>query len=1099
MEIFYTEITQDLTEKLLALAQEEMAKKRKVFYIVPSSMSFEKEKEILERLNNGADAAVFDLLVTRFKQLPYYFVKNDAVSQKVELSQAGLSMLFRKVLKSFSKEEIPLYFGLQNSAGFFDLLVNLRKELQEGNLSADDLPDSDKNRELKLILNRFEAELSTDFANYSEFGDFTERIEAGEFDEALRDVVCIIDGYTRFSAMEEKFIAAIHSRVRRLIIGTFADAVPAGVNQEDSVYANALQMMADFTAKYGAVRQKVETKVVNSVYSKLTDLIKADHTFVMSDRQLVIADEEAEQFSIWEAENQTVEIERVAKEIRQKIAEGASFKDFTVLVGNPELYEIPVKEIFELYEIPYFYAQEEKMSHHPLIVFMESLAAVKLNNYRTDDVLNLVKCKLYGPLESGQEVLDYFEYYVQQNKIQGRKKFEEPFEEKEYLHYAEVEQFRQELFGERSALQEFLSSNNLILGKTWLSKFQAFFENGQIMEHLNGLYRDSEAEKDHISADKHEQVWNLLLSALTEFQAVFEQQKLRVNDFLDIILAGLRNANYRQIPANVDVVNVKDYELVEPRTNRFVYAIGLSQTNFPRSKVNSTLLSDEERLEINQATQDDQFIEPLNLVNYQKATFNSLSLVNAATEKLVLSMPQIVENVQDDISPVIQLFLTHAESGIKQNISSYDLDKKLENIGNARSVISSIGKIERELHEISVSADRKVFWSSIFRLLTKNDENFRQILLSLDKDIATVNLSPDTVNQVYNGQIYASVSAFERFYNCEFQYFVENTLGLEVFEDIDINSKVVGNFFHEVFEKLLKVENLNSDNFDDFLKEIIATVNQDYQRYFKRDATARFTWENLEEIISQTAVMLKRNVASTALQTKMTESSFGLPKSELGEFVIDDIHLRGRIDRIDATAAGRLGAIDYKSSSHQFKLQDAYDGLSLQFLTYLDVLQHAFADHKLWGALYLQFQNNPVNLSSVNQVYELGLQLDKAMEYQGLLLADSLDEIGQIDGIRVNKKNVYQASEFANLLRLNEWHYKQAGQWLRQGEVKINPVMKRSEGIDRTGNVQGCRYCPLKSICRFEANVHMRDYTREIGIKSPAEIMAELGEKVEND
>ena len=50
MEILYTEITQDLTEGLLEIALEELEKNRKVYYIVPSSMSFEKEKEILERL-----------------------------------------------------------------------------------------------------------------------------------------------------------------------------------------------------------------------------------------------------------------------------------------------------------------------------------------------------------------------------------------------------------------------------------------------------------------------------------------------------------------------------------------------------------------------------------------------------------------------------------------------------------------------------------------------------------------------------------------------------------------------------------------------------------------------------------------------------------------------------------------------------------------------------------------------------------------------------------------------------------------------------------------------------------------------------------------
>lgn len=82
MEIIYTEITQDITQFLLERAQQALKEEKKVYYIVPSSISFEKEKEILERISSGADTAVFDLLVTRFKQLPYYFDRKEKIQMK---------------------------------------------------------------------------------------------------------------------------------------------------------------------------------------------------------------------------------------------------------------------------------------------------------------------------------------------------------------------------------------------------------------------------------------------------------------------------------------------------------------------------------------------------------------------------------------------------------------------------------------------------------------------------------------------------------------------------------------------------------------------------------------------------------------------------------------------------------------------------------------------------------------------------------------------------------------------------------------------------------------------------------------------------------
>ena len=456
-------------------------------------------------------------------------------------------------------------------------------------------------------------------------------------------------------------------------------------------------------------------------------------------------------------------------------------------------------------------------------------------------------------------------------------------------------------------------------------------------------------------------------------------------------------------------------------------------------------------------------------------------------------MPQIMANEQGEFSPVFQLFLKNADEKILQKIQGVNLFESLEHIGNSRSVIAMIGQIERELVESEeTSEDKRVFWSSIFRILVKSNADFQKILLDLAKDIDTVNLAPDTLEQIYGDKIYTSVSSFERFYNCEYQYFLENTLSLETFENIDINSKIVGNFFHEVFEKVMKETDLSAENFDEKLTLVLQEVDKNYSRYFTQDATARFTWSNLEEIVRQTATVLKATVSTDELKTLLTESSFGLPKSELGNFSVDDIYLRGRIDRLDQLSTDYLGAIDYKSSAHSFKLQEAYDGLSLQFMTYLDVIKQAFPNQKIWGALYLQFKNQPINLSEINQLSEIANILKESMRYDGLVLEDAAEQIKGIENIALKKTNIYNEEEFEQLLKLNEEHYRAAGQRLKKGKIAINPIMKRSEGIDQSGNVRGCRYCPLKSICRFEANIHMNEHSREIGQKSQAEILAEL-------
>ena len=1100
MEIIYTEITQDLTQFLLERAQQALKEEKKVYYIVPSSMSFEKEKEILERISLGADTAVFDLLVTRFKQLPYYFDRKEKnTNEKVELSQSGLSMLFRKVLKSFTKKELPLYHSLQTSPSFLEMLVNLRAELVTANLTYEDLPESPKNAELSAILGRFEDELNLSYANFSEFQDFIQSINEGKFNQVLHNAVIIIDGYTRFTAEEESFISALHSAGSEIIIGTYARSSDYKLTDFSlSIYTNALEMIQRFRNKFSAQISSVSNTKPDKVYDKLTRLIELETNFLQKRENIELETKDKAHFEIWESENQMAEIEAVAKDISQKIAQGALFKDFTVLVGDVGAYAIPVQEIFDLYEIPFFYAQEEAMSQHPLIIFLESLYAIKKNNYRTNDVVNLLKSKVYSGVNFSQDTLDYFEYYVNKYKIRGRKKFATAFEESEFLELEQVETLREEMLGEASALQKFLIGSSEKTGSKWLEQFQLFLQEGNVHENMNLLYNQAEAEENHVLADKYEQVWKLLLSNLKEFQAVFAEQKMKILEFLELILAGLKGAKYRQIPANVDVVNIKDYELVEARTNKYIYAIGLTMANFPKIKKNSSLLSDEERATINQNVSHDdfRFIEQLNVTNSSKNTFTSVSLVNAATEKLVLSTPQIYANVQDDSSALLQLFIEHTKAGesVKREVSSVNLMETVTHIGNTRSLIANIGKIEHLLaqEENDGIEDKRSFWSSLFRILIKENTDFQRLIYNLDQDIAPVPLTPETVKEIYSDKIHASVSSFERFYNCEYQYFLEQTLGLESFENIDLNSKVVGNFFHEVFEKLLDQANLTSENFDNHLESVLHEVDTSYARYFTQDATAQFTWANLGEIVKQTAVVLKKGLENDQMKTLATESSFGLPKSELGNFAIDKINLRGRIDRIDQFFDDSIGAIDYKSSQHKFDLASAYDGTSLQFLTYLDVLKQMNADQKLWGALYLQLKNESINLSDVDYLGEIAALLAKKMRYEGLILEEYKDKVNQeIDVVNINRNNVYSEEEFESLIKLNESHYARAGERLRDGEIAINPVMTK-EGIDKSGNVHGCRYCPLKSICRFEASRHMNDYAREVGQKSRKEILEEL-------
>lgn len=105
------------------------------------------------------------------------------------------------------------------------------------------------------------------------------------------------------------------------------------------------------------------------------------------------------------------------------------------------------------------------------------------------------------------------------------------------------------------------------------------------------------------------------------------------------------------------------------------------------------------------------------------------------------------------------------------------------------------------------------------------------------------------------------------------------------------------------------------------------------------------------------------------------------------------VYLRGRIDRVDSVELNQepyLMVVDYKSGNQQFNLVEAYDGLALQMLSYLNSLSHQLKlnqqSAKIAGALYLHLQNPVFKWEDLSG--SLASEELKSHRYRGVLLND---------------------------------------------------------------------------------------------------------------
>ncbi|AXQ78379.1 ATP-dependent nuclease subunit B [Streptococcus chenjunshii] len=1044
MQLLYTDIQYNITDILAQKAYAFSRKGKRVFYIAPSSLSFEKERAVLATL---PEQASFAITVTRFVQMARYFVLND-YNPAQTLDDIGLSMLFYRALSAFSPKDLKVYGGLRQDPSFIRQLVDLYKELKTANLTVLDLEGLDspeKQDDLVQIFTAVEDLLRLGgYDNQSQLAYFAQKVASGVIDGSLQNVVLIIDGFTRFSAEEEHLIELLHGKCADIVIGTY---ISQKAYKASFVSGNVYEASLTF---FRALAEKFQTKPIYTEgpvkglesLAHLSKIFEARHDF--TENTLPVLNDGQQPISIWQAINQKEEIEHLARAIRRKLAEGYRYKDISVLLGDAEAYELQLGKIFDKYDIPYYFGKAESMSSHPLVRFIEALERLKRYNWRTEDMINLLQSGLFGTVS--QQKMDKFIQYLFYADIKGQTKFTRDFTSNVQQKYdlPALNATRQQLI---SPLQTFFKSQKQ-LGRSLLQKFLLLLNDVHLTDRLRRLTADlPEAE-----AEQHEQVWQTFTAILEQFQTIFGQEKMSLAEFLSLLKNGILAAEYRLVPATLDVVHVKAYDLIEPHSNTFVFALGMTRTHFPKASRSSSLISDEERERVNASVPSDRHFMIIGQENIKKNHFLALSLFNAAHQELVLSLPQILNENTDDLSPYL---LELAEMGVPvlekgpvgQSATPAD-------IGNYKRLLSSLLGFDNILVKQDLLEKTPSFWSRAAAYL---QEKVVQNDLTLPKPVHHLTTKPVAAEVMQlrfpeNQPLNLSASALTVFYNNQYKYFLQYVLGLQEQDSIRPDVRYHGTYLHKVFELLM--QDSSNRSFDQKLERALRAVNQDqrFRQIYEENAESRYILTVLEDIARSTATVLEQG---SQLRVQSEEQNFALMLDR-------QVAVQGIIDRIDALADGSLGIVDYKSSKNTFDIGRFYNGLSPQLVTYLAALygdKQLSAGQSVFGAMYLQMQEPQIDLNKVKNRGAIVSDLHKELTYKGLFLENESDKLPK--NLYHLHQSLYSQAELELLLRYNKQLYLQAASHIRKGKFLINPYSEDGR------SVQGDQ---LKAITRFSAD-----------------------------
>ncbi|MFA9414252.1 ATP-dependent nuclease subunit B [Streptococcus sp. E29BA] len=1050
MKLVYTDLANDLTQLLAQQAQSYADAGKRVFYIAPNSLSFEKERRVLEYLPSRAS---FAITVTRFGQMARYLTLSRQKGQKT-IDELGLTLVIYRVLAGLTDGGLRRYQLLGTDPAFIAQLVDFYKEWQSSDLDLTELAafESDKLSDVCLIMEKVnEALVDLDFSTQSTISQLRDDIEAGLLTEDLAQVVVLIDGFTRFTAAEKALIHQLDQTCHEVMIGTYASqSAYKSPYQAGQLYQASVEFLRQLAEEFATKPTYMTLGSPETFFSRVT--AQLENRYAYRDVDSFLTDDDKSRIQIWQSSGIKEELELVAQRIRQKLDEGYRYKDMLVLLGDVEAYQLQLGQVFSTYAIPYYLGQAESMADHPLVHVVDSLDRLYSYQFRAEDVLNLIQSGLVGQLD--QMAIDQFDRYVSYALIRGKKGFSEPFVKTNgRFDLDQLNQTRQAIM---NPLLVFMQADGLPVENV-LEHLLGFFESVDLRHHLAALASTGSQQE----AEKHEQVWKTFCALLEQLQLIFAKKTLPLIELLGLLRAGMLAATYRIVPATLDVVNIKSYNLIEPHTKPFIFAIGLSQSNFPEIVKNVSLLSDEERLSINAHLT----IGELDLPggdNLKRNNYTMVSLLNAATQELVLSSPTMLGETEDTASTYLNQLAELGLPVVHHKRSYYSP----VDVATYRSLLSRLVEAyqtDLDLDQLDkTSAD---YWSVLIRRLRRKMAEQGLVLPEVIADVVSRPLSPETLAVRYpkDSSLRLSASSLSDFYNNEYKFFLTHVLRLQEEDSILPDARQHGIFFHRVFE--LVTADKSKTDFDVKLDRALEQASQEPEiaMLYQQSAQTRFAHDLMTSMIRQTAQVLKEQSPVDIVGEELNFSFTNQKKATLSggrELVIT-----GKMDRLDRLSdCQSYGVVDYKSSDQRFKLNDFYNRLSPQLLTYVAALKQSsdFSQvEDIFGAMYLQVHHPLVTLSKTSSAADLIAVAHQDVTYKGLFITD---QTSFLDQRYSSKNNTYSTEELAVLLEYNASLYKQAAERILAGHFAINPYTR--DGRSVAGD-------QLKSITRFEADLHL--------------------------
>lgn len=1084
-------------------------KENKILIITPEQFSFTAEKKLMNAIDTQA---VLNAEVVTLSRMAYRVINEIGGKTETNLSKCGKAMLIYSILNN-NKKELKFLGKTDENVDMLDTAITEFKkhgisveQLSEEIDKQEDIYLKNKLKDLSIVYNGFEEQLSGKYIDETDL--LTILADNIENTDMFKNAVIYIDEFAGFTSQEYQIIEKLVKVAKQVTITICTDELHDVKNPDtDIFYSNQVTVNKLLEVAQNCDVKIEEIKLEDTYRFKNPELKHLEQN--LYDNKPKKYNNQVENMQLFLAKNQYSEIEEVAKNILKLVRdEGYRYRDISIITKNIATYSSLARAIFDKYDIPIFIDENRDLNQNIVIQYVLAILEIFIKNWSYEAVFNYIKTGFSNIEEDDIFKLEKYclKWGIKQNK--WKKEFTYGnYEEKDKAEIERLEQIRKDLVNPLMNLKHKIDENKTV--RVISKAIYEFLVEQQIFEKVQKKIDELNEIGQIDLANEYESSLQNIIEILDEIVLVFDEDKITIDKYNQILKIGFKNSSLTKIPGTQDQVIMGDVDRSRNHKVKAIFIIGLNDGEFPSVRKDEGFLNDTDReilkqdgLELAKGTIDKLYEDSFNIYKAFTTAEEKLYLLYSSSDMQGKALrPSMLINKIKKIYPMLQekSDVIEKEGEILNKKTTYE------------ELIANLSKLKEQ--------DIDKIWYYVYDFYKKDtewNEKLQQSLKGLEYTNIPEKIEQNNIDRLYGNTLVTSISKLERYRSCPFSYYLQYGLKIKPQEELKIQTLNTGTFIHEVIDEFfetvkaqgIKLEEIEEEQLSEIINKIIdAKLGQNKNYIFTSTAKYRALVIRLKKIIKKALKYIIGTIVQSRFEVLGTEVEFG----EKGKYkpirlTLEDgkrIEIIGKIDRID-TAQGEGGKylriIDYKSSAKNIDLNEVYAGLQIQLLTYLDASCKE-EDLMPAGVLYFSMLEQMIKSNKRMEQEEIEEKIRANFKMKGLILADvkvvklhdkNLQNgssalvpayIGKDGELSEKKTSGVTAEQFKDLQKYMYTVIKQISTEILGGNIDLKPYYKDKK--------TPCKYCDYKSICSFNMGGCENSYNY-IDKKSKEEILRKL-------